>query len=58
MVGDSAHDLLAGKAANMRTIGVLTGVAKKDELMEYTNIVLNHIGEIPDFLIKRKITHS
>ena len=58
MVGDSAHDLLAGKAANMRTIGVLTGIAKKDELMEYTNIVLNHIGEIPDFLIKRKFTHS
>ena len=58
MVGDSAHDLLAGKAANMRTIGVLTGIAKKDELMKYTNIVLNHIGEIPDFLINNKFTHS
>ena len=58
MVGDSIHDLLAGKAANMRTIGVLTGIAKRDELMKYTNIVLNHIGEIPDFLINNKFNFS
>ena len=58
MVGDSTHDLLAGKAANMRTIGVLTGIAKRDELMKYTDIVLNHIGEIPDFLISNKFNFS
>ena len=58
MVGDSSHDLLAGKAANMPTIGVLTGVAKRDELLRYTENVLNNIGEIPEFFKKNNYNFS
>ena len=29
MVGDSPHDLIAGRAARMHTIGVLTGLASR-----------------------------
>lgn len=32
MVGDSLHDLDAGRAAGMRCVGVLTGVAERDVL--------------------------
>ena len=32
MVGDSTHDLRAGRAAGMRTVAVLTGLAGADEL--------------------------
>ncbi|MEO1639588.1 MAG: HAD family hydrolase [Pseudomonadota bacterium] len=50
MVGDSTHDLHAGRAAGMRTIGVLTGPAPKDELAPYADVVLPDIGHIPDWL--------
>ena len=50
MVGDSLHDLEAGKRAGMTTIGVLTGMAKKEELATQATVVLNHIGEIPNWL--------
>ncbi|MGB3147632.1 MAG: HAD family hydrolase, partial [Paracoccaceae bacterium] len=32
MVGDSLHDLQSGRAAGMRTVAVLTGIAKRAEL--------------------------
>ncbi len=32
MVGDSRHDLVAGRAAGMRTVGVLTGPARAEDL--------------------------
>lgn len=50
MVGDSLHDLKAGRAAGMRTIGVLTGVATQDELSPFADVVLNDIGQIPAWL--------
>lgn len=50
MVGDSTHDLIAGRRAGMQTIAVLTGVAKEDELAPYADIVLADIGHIPDWL--------
>ncbi|NOX74254.1 MAG: HAD family hydrolase [Alphaproteobacteria bacterium] len=50
MVGDSAHDLVSGRAAGMGTIGVLTGVLDRDELAPYCDVVLDHIGEIPGWL--------
>jgi len=52
MVGDSTHDLIAGRSANMICVGVLTGVAQKSELNSYADVVLNDIGEIPKFLIE------
>ncbi len=50
MVGDSTHDLIAGRAAGMHTVGVLTGLALRDELAPYADIVLPDIGHIPAWL--------
>jgi len=50
MVGDSTHDLLAGRRAGMRTIGVLTGTAAEAELAPHADVVLPDIGHIPDWL--------
>ncbi len=50
MVGDSAHDLLAGQAAGMQTIGVLTGIAEADDLAPYADAVLPDIGHLPDWI--------
>ncbi|MGL4237933.1 HAD family hydrolase, partial [Tabrizicola sp.] len=50
MVGDSRHDLEAGRAAGMRTVAVLTGIAKRDELSPHADVVLPDIGAIPDWL--------
>ena len=50
MVGDSTHDLRAGRAAGMTTIGVLTGMALREELVPFADLVLDDIGEIPALL--------
>ncbi|MEE9452844.1 MAG: HAD family hydrolase [Paracoccaceae bacterium] len=50
MIGDSTHDLKAGRAAEMVTIGVLTGMAPTVELAPYADVVLPNIGEIPAWL--------
>ena len=44
MVGDSRHDLVAGKAAGMRAVGVLTGIADRDELHPHADAVLPDIA--------------
>lgn len=50
MVGDSTHDLLAGRAAGMQTLGVLTGIAETPELAPLADAVLPDIGHIPAWL--------
>ena len=50
MVGDSTHDLLAGRAAGMRTVGVLTGMAGAEDLAPLADVVLPDIGHIPAWL--------
>lgn len=50
MVGDSLHDLHAGKAAGMQTIAVLTGVAERADLAPAADVVLPDIGAIPAWL--------
>lgn len=50
MVGDSLHDLNAGRAAGMRTVGVLTGTATRDTLAPLADVVLQNIGALPDWL--------
>ncbi|MBE0412485.1 HAD family hydrolase [Yoonia sp.] len=50
MVGDSLHDLVAGRAAGMLTIGVLTGPARRPELAPHADVVLDTIAAIPDWL--------
>lgn len=50
MVGDSLHDLVAGRAAGMRTVAVLTGMARAAELAPMADAVLPDIGALPDWL--------
>jgi len=50
MVGDSTRDLLAGRAAGMATVGVLTGIAGREELAPYSTAVLPGIGHLPEWL--------
>lgn len=55
MVGDSTHDLHAGQAAGMRTVGVLSGPAPHDELAPFADIVLPNIGDIPEWLRSERL---
>ena len=50
MVGDSIHDLIAGRAAGMWTIAVLTGIATAEDLVPHADAVLEHIGHLPAWL--------
>lgn len=50
MVGDSTHDLHAGRAAGMRCIGVLTGYAGAEVLSPHADVVLPDISHLPDWL--------
>lgn len=50
MVGDSLHDLAAGRAAGMRTIAVLTGVARHADLVGHADTVLADIGGLTGWL--------
>lgn len=50
MVGDSTHDLIAGRAAGMATVGVLTGMAGQADLAHLADIVLPDIGYLPGWL--------
>ncbi len=50
MVGDSRLDLLAARAAGMRPIAVLTGVAEAEELACDAEAVLSDIGQLADWI--------
>lgn len=50
MVGDSRHDMEAGRAAGMACVAVLTGIAAADELAPHADIVLNDIGGLENWL--------
>ncbi|MDB6452387.1 HAD family hydrolase [Falsirhodobacter sp. 20TX0035] len=50
MVGDSAHDLHAARAAGMAAVAVLTGPALRGDLEQLADVVLNDIGELPAWL--------
>lgn len=51
MVGDSTHDMLAGQAAGMRRVAVLTGVAEQAELAPHAEVVLPDIGHLPGWIM-------
>ena len=55
MVGDSFADIISGKKAGMKTIGVLTGVLNRRQLEKQADIVLSSIAELPEFIRKLKI---
>lgn len=50
MIGDSTHDLRAGRAAGMACVAVLTGLATQPELAPYADVVLPDIGHLPAWL--------
>jgi len=50
MVGDSRHDLVAGRAAGMCTVGVLTGPAEAGDLADLADRILPDIGHLPALL--------
>lgn len=50
MVGDSLHDLEAGRAAGMRRVAVLTGIAEAAELALHADVVLPDIGHLAGWI--------
>ena len=50
MVGDSAHDLRAGRAAGMRAVAVLTGLAETAELAPLADAVLPDVSHLPAWI--------
>ncbi len=50
MIGDALHDLVSGRKAGMRTIGVLTGTATATDLAPYADAVLGSIADLPHWL--------
>lgn len=50
MVGDSTHDLIAGRAAGMVCVAVLTGPAREDELAPFADHVFPDIGHLPGWV--------
>ncbi len=55
MVGDSLHDLHSGRAAGMRTVAVLTGIAEAHELAPHADVVLADIGALPDWIAAQEM---
>ena len=50
MVGDSTHDLHAGRAAGMRCAAVLTGLAPRAVLAPLADVVLPDISALPEWI--------
>lgn len=50
MVGDSRHDLEAGRRAGMRPVAVLTGIAGAGDLSPLAEVVLPDIGALSDWI--------
>ena len=50
MIGDSLHDLRAGRAAGMTCVAVLTGLAEERTLAPHADVVLPDIGHLPGWL--------
>jgi len=50
MVGDSRHDLMAARAAGMRSVGVLTGLADRADLEPFADVVFDSIESLPAWL--------
>ena len=50
MVGDSVHDMQAGKAAGVKTCAVETGLAKREVLLPHADMVLSSLTELANTL--------
>jgi phosphoglycolate phosphatase len=58
MIGDSNHDLISGRAAGMRAVGVLTGLASREDLAPHADAILPDIGGLPGWLASEQATVS
>ena len=54
MVGDSRHDMEAGRAAGMAVVAVLTGIATREELAPHADVVLPDIATLGDWIDARR----
>ncbi|SMY08750.1 HAD family hydrolase [Flavimaricola marinus] len=54
MVGDSRHDLVAARAAGMRPVGVLTGLARAEDLAPLAEVVLPSIATLPAWIAAQR----
>ena len=52
MVGDSLHDLEAGRFAGAATVAVLSGLADRACLEPHADFVIDHVGELPGLLAR------
>ena len=50
MVGDSIEDLIAAKKTNIKPVGVLTGVASRNDLLKHSKVVLSDISALIQWL--------
>ncbi len=55
MVGDSPHDIMAGRAAGMQTLAVLSGVAGREDFAALGTPVLPDISHLPAWLRSRGV---
>ncbi len=55
MIGDSLHDLHAGRAAGMVVVAVLTGMADDAVLAPHADLVIPDIGVLPGLLARGAI---
>jgi HAD superfamily hydrolase (TIGR01509 family) len=51
VVGDSVADIRAGKAAEAKTVAVLSGIFSRRELeREKPDLILENVNQLPDFI--------
>lgn len=50
MVGDTPNDMKFAENGGAMKIGVLSGATKKEELAQYADIVISHVGELMKLL--------
>lgn len=58
MVGDSRHDLIAARAAGMRPVAVLSGLARAEDLAPLAEAVLPDIGHLPAWIDRVGVAES
>jgi phosphoglycolate phosphatase len=54
MVGDSLHDLHAGRDAGMKRAAVLTGIAEAAELAPHADVVLPDISQLAAWIDEQR----
>ena len=58
MIGDSLHDLHAGRAAGMLAIGVLSGMAGRETLAPHADLILPDVSDLPALLAPGGTLHA